>query len=111
MWCLLFGVGTLLWHQVIMLVPSSLIENLQCCNRKSKTKVGSIKNGYHVDGNNNSSSADDMEKMVQSKVLWVRGIGRINHQLDVISAFKTRMEETKSRSLHGSNVSLKELRS
>lgn len=42
MWSLFLGVGTLLWQQVVLLVPDSVIENLVqkvcCCCYKSDEK-------------------------------------------------------------------------
>ena len=56
-------------------------EYLKFWKRKSH-KVDSIKNGY-VENNseNQNSDIDDLDKALQSKMLWIRGIGRINNQV------------------------------
>ena len=80
---------------------------------RSKVKVDNIKSDYYANGVgiDSNTSVGDMDKMAQSKLLWVRGIARIHNQLDVVSVFRTKLEENaKSKSLNGSHISLKELR-
>ncbi len=110
-WCIFLGIGSLLWHQLMMFIPESFFESLTSWNCK-KAKVDSIKTDYYPkNGTSSNVSAFDLDKIAQSKILWVRGIGRIHNQLDVISAFKARLEESvKSRSLNGSRTSLREKR-
>lgn len=109
-WCLFLGICTLIWHQLMLFIPDSFVESLTSCNCK-KAKVDSIKSDYYKGNGVDSHTSIDIDKLAQSKILWVRGIGRIHNQLDVVSAFKARLEESvKSRSLNGSRSSLREQR-
>ena len=113
MWCIFFGVSTLLWHQLMMFIPDTIFQKLKFWKMRSKVKVDNIKSDYYANGVgiDSNTSVGDMDKMAQSKLLWVRGIARIHNQLDVVSVFRTKLEENaKSKSLNGSHISLKELR-
>jgi len=100
-WCLLFGFGTLVWQQFINILPIEyIIENIElpCCSRKDKSVVdfnftesdsGNIDDEDQIEIPKEMSTHIDLKP---GKVLWIRGVRRIQTQLRVIDAFKSPLE-------------------
>ncbi|RNA01095.1 plasma membrane calcium-transporting ATPase 2 isoform X4, partial [Brachionus plicatilis] len=80
-YCILFGVGTLLWGQIVTSIPTrSLPKKIEIGN-----EVPNISNFTGFDG---GSDGNDLRK---GQVLWLRGIARLHTQLRVINAFHESM--------------------
>merc|ERR1719410_525108 len=126
-WCVFFGLGVLLWQQVVTTVPtsifggkmeddSSVIEK-QVENNNFATRVGTNPpeplNSPNLDGeplssytehHRHSSHHRDSHNPIQSRsgqILWIRGLTRLQTQLRVIRAFKSTLEDMEEkRSCH-----------
>ncbi|CAF1600720.1 unnamed protein product [Adineta ricciae] len=98
MWCLLFGIGTLLWNQVINLLPSPTCSCFPQWNKQSTGNQlgGMVNDAYEhchepnlirspISCDLNSSDHDDIKNL---RILWLRNITRIQIQLRVIRAFR-----------------------
>jgi hypothetical protein len=73
-WCFLFGVGTLLWGQLVTTIPThSLPKKLEVGNEVPD--IAGLSNVIGVDG-----SADTSE-LRKGQVLWLRGIARLQTQV------------------------------
>ena len=64
-WCLLFGVGTLLWGQLVTTIPSK------------KAIPKNLEIGKEVPIIPGINSEDSTEASIAAKGLWLRGIARI----------------------------------
>lgn len=67
-WCLLFGIGTLLWGQVIISVPNKIL-----FFNKSESKTESLAEP--------AIEEEDVDIESKGKFLWVRGFSRIRTQV------------------------------
>ncbi|CAF1148670.1 unnamed protein product, partial [Didymodactylos carnosus] len=77
MWCFLFGVGTLLWNQIVNIIPDTQhMPNL----------------GAGVPNLGDPSNLQDQRTvaagLTKGQMLWLRGITRLQTQLRVIKAFQ-----------------------
>ncbi|XP_074872781.1 plasma membrane calcium-transporting ATPase 3 isoform X2 [Carettochelys insculpta] len=84
LWCLVVGVGELLWGQLIASIPTS---HLKCL-----AKAG---HGLGKDEITDEELADDEEEidhaereLRRGQILWFRGLNRIQTQMEVVSTFK-----------------------
>lgn len=66
LWCIFFGIGTLLWGQVVILLPTRKIP---------KMKV------------------DEAEEGPPGRILWVRGLRRVRTQIRVVNAFRDTLDQ------------------
>jgi len=82
-WCILFGVGTLLWGQIVTSIPTHKLPK----NLAVGSDVPDIDTFPGIDG-----SAADSE-LRKGQVLWLRGIARLQTQLRVINAFHETMSD------------------
>jgi hypothetical protein len=105
---LFFGLGVLLWQQVVTTVPTSIFGG--------KMEVGTNPpeplNSPNLDGeplssyteHHRHSSHRDSHNPIQSRsgqILWIRGLTRLQTQLRVIRAFKSTLEDMEEkRSCH-----------
>ncbi|XP_005093745.2 plasma membrane calcium-transporting ATPase 3 [Aplysia californica] len=79
LWCLFLGVGTLLWGQLVTMVPDHYMPSLRWCKRSKKDEDEDEEDGDHV--------ADDPVSG-RGQILWVRGLTRLQQQIRVINAFR-----------------------
>ncbi|RXM98520.1 Plasma membrane calcium-transporting ATPase 3 [Acipenser ruthenus] len=89
LWCLLVGVGELLWGQLISSIPTS---HLKC-----------LKEAGHGPGQDEISDdelADDEDEidhaereLRRGQILWFRGMNRIQTQIRVVRAFRSSVHE------------------
>merc|ERR1719340_281954 len=107
-WCIFFGLGVLLWQQVVTTIPTSIFGG--------RMEVGSNPpeplNSPNLDGeplssyteHRHSGSHRDSHNPIQSRsgqILWIRGLTRLQTQLRVIRAFKSTLEDMEEkRSCH-----------
>lgn len=89
-WCIVFGVGTLVWQQIINTLP-----------------FGKVK--IPREGDDELSSSEDqgpygIRRTSEAKILWVRGVNRVQKQLEVVNAFQTNLDKmSAARSLASLN--------
>ena len=73
-WCFLFGVGTLLWGQLVTTIPThSLPKKLEVGH-----EVPDIANFSNVMGGDSGADTSELRK---GQVLWLRGIARLQTQV------------------------------
>ncbi|CAL8077870.1 unnamed protein product [Orchesella dallaii] len=105
MWCLVFGVGALIWGQVVTTVPTRKLPKLLSWGRghpEQFTEGVTIGEDYDPDADKRRSAG---------QILWIRGLTRLQTQLRVIRAFKSTLEDMEEkRSVHSLH-SLHSLRS
>ncbi|XP_066426331.1 plasma membrane calcium-transporting ATPase 3 [Molothrus aeneus] len=78
LWCLFVGVGELVWGQVLVCVPGGP----QC------PRAG----GQWPQGSSHADQAElDAAELRRGKVLWVRGLSRIQTQMRVVRAFRSNL--------------------
>merc|ERR1711971_563696 len=100
-WCVFFGLGVLLWQQVVTTVPTSIFG--------SRMEVGTNPpeplNSPNLDGeplssyaeNHRHSSHRDSHNPIQSRsgqILWIRGLTRLQTQIRVVNAFRHGVDST-----------------
>ncbi|XP_038946572.1 plasma membrane calcium-transporting ATPase 4 isoform X4 [Rattus norvegicus] len=83
MWCLFIGIGELLWGQVISAIPTKSLKFLK-------------EAGHGSDKEEISKDAEGLEEidhaemeLRRGQILWVRGLNRIQTQIEVINKFQT----------------------
>merc|ERR1719362_807384 len=100
-WCVFFGLGVLLWQQVVTTVTTSIFG--------SRMEVGTNPpeplNSPNLDGepfssyaeNHRHSSHRDSHNPIQSRsgqILWIRGLTRLQTQIRVVNAFRHGVDST-----------------
>jgi len=106
-WCILFGVGTLVWQQVITSIPiGSFGKSMELgstppdmsspCMNEDNTAIGY--SSHPVVGRS-------------GQILWIRGLTRLQTQLRVIRAFKSTLEDMEEKRSCHSMHSLRSTRS
>jgi Ca2+ transporting ATPase len=123
MWCIFLGLGSLLWNQIILTIPNSIVRkflNKVLFWRKKKltrlvkkmSEKGVIENVLEEEeikpedmfdeDNEEDLEAAEKEFLEKSKSIWVRGASRISNQvrnifMTVIKPLKIRFESIQSR--------------
>ncbi|KAA3681892.1 Ca2+ transporting ATPase, plasma membrane [Paragonimus westermani] len=96
-WCMFFGIGELVWHQVITTVPNAIIPKCTCRKRRSTTgpAVDMEKGDEEADEDEDEQESDAVGQLpapsdisLGGKILWVRGVNRIQTQMKVVDAFR-----------------------
>ncbi|XP_031772106.1 plasma membrane calcium-transporting ATPase 2 isoform X2 [Apis florea] len=105
MWCLFFGVGTLLWGQVITTIPTRKIPKILSWGRGQPDDISAINLG------DEKFDPDSDKKPRAGQILWIRGLTRLQTQLRVIRAFKSTLEDLEERRSVHSLHSLHSMRS
>merc|ERR1719150_1188820 len=91
-WCIFFGLGTLVWQQIITTIPNSCIPHSLSYGRQppeptspvalSANEVG---HGHHHHHHHHESFSGSRS----GQILWIRGLTRLQTQLRVIRAFRS----------------------
>ncbi|XP_015173645.1 PREDICTED: plasma membrane calcium-transporting ATPase 2 isoform X2 [Polistes dominula] len=128
MWCLFFGIGTLLWGQVVTTIPTRKIPKILSWGRGQPDDIGAINLG------DEKFDPDSDKKPRAGQILWIRGLTRLQtqtsnrtlvqnvsvtgrspsqdyHMLRVIRAFKSTLEDLEERRSVHSLHSLHSMRS
>lgn len=88
-WCLFFGLGGLVWGQVVTSIPNSVIpKRLPCFRRKPQTDGVSQEN---EDSDELEPLPDENELNRKGQILWIRGLSRLQTQMQtirVVNAFR-----------------------
>ncbi|XP_076757175.1 plasma membrane calcium-transporting ATPase 3 isoform X5 [Xylocopa sonorina] len=82
MWCLFFGIGTLLWGQVITTIPTRKIPKILSWGRGQPDDIGAINLG------DEKFDPDSDKKPRAGQILWIRGLTRLQTQIRVVNAFR-----------------------
>jgi len=110
-WCILFGVGTLVWQQVITTIPiGSFGKSMELGTQPPDMSSPCVVEG---DSYNNSFNTHHHHPVVgrSGQILWIRGLTRLQTQLRVIRAFKSTLEDMEEKRSCHSMHSLRSTRS
>ncbi|XP_043683387.1 plasma membrane calcium-transporting ATPase 2 isoform X3 [Vespula pensylvanica] len=75
MWCLFFGIGTLLWGQVVTTIPTRKIPKILSWGRGQPDDIGAINLG------DEKFDPDSDKKPRAGQILWIRGLTRLQTQV------------------------------
>ncbi|XP_039298355.1 plasma membrane calcium-transporting ATPase 2 isoform X3 [Nilaparvata lugens] len=107
LWCLFFGIGTLLWGQIVTTVPTRKIPKILSWGRGHPEEYTEAINL----GEEKFDPENADKKPRAGQILWIRGLTRLQTQLRVIRAFKSTLEDLEERRSIHSLHSLHSLRS
>ncbi|XP_017062585.1 plasma membrane calcium-transporting ATPase 2 isoform X2 [Drosophila eugracilis] len=97
LWCIFFGVGTLVWGQLITSVPTRKLPKILSWGRGHPEEYT---DAMHL-GEERFDSIDSDKKPRAGQILWIRGLTRLQTQLRVIRAFRSTLEDlNERRSMH-----------
>ena len=95
MWCIMFGIGELIWAQIILFLPSQRMpkrftfNGLPAKSPSLKSEQDRELDEYDEDEDSEmNDTVDDLEDM-DGKTLWLRGVARVRTQIRVVNAFQT----------------------
>ncbi|KAK9890132.1 hypothetical protein WA026_008939 [Henosepilachna vigintioctopunctata] len=106
LWCLFFGVGTLLWGQLVTTVPTRTLPKILSWGRGHPEEYTEA-----INIGEEKFDVDSDKKPRAGQILWIRGLTRLQTQLRVIRAFKSTLEDLEERRSVHSLHSLHSLRS
>ncbi|XP_065219562.1 plasma membrane calcium-transporting ATPase 2 isoform X3 [Planococcus citri] len=96
LWCIFFGVGTLLWSQVVTTIPTRKLPKLLSWGRGHPEQYTEA-----IALGEDKFDPDADKKPRAGQILWIRGLTRLQTQLRVIRAFKSTLEDLEERrSIH-----------
>jgi P-type Ca2+ transporter type 2B len=89
LWCLFFGGGALVWGQVIISIPTSVIPKRLPCFKKKKAhqKPKDVEQPSESDTDSEEGIAPLETEELSGAKLWMRGLSRIQTQIRVVHAF------------------------
>ncbi|XP_067614140.1 plasma membrane calcium-transporting ATPase 3-like isoform X5 [Eurosta solidaginis] len=79
LWCIFFGIGTLVWGQLITSVPTRKLPKLLSWGRGHPEEYT---DGMHL-GEERFDSIDSDKKPRAGQILWIRGLTRLQTQISV----------------------------
>uniref|UniRef100_A0A7E4UN35 Calcium-transporting ATPase n=1 Tax=Panagrellus redivivus TaxID=6233 RepID=A0A7E4UN35_PANRE len=85
LWCIAFGVGDLLWGQIVTSIPTSGLPKSWTIGSGEVESTDHILSGDYED-------AETHEKR-SGQILWIRGLTRLQTQLRVVKAFRSSLDE------------------
>ncbi|XP_002717626.1 plasma membrane calcium-transporting ATPase 4 isoform X1 [Oryctolagus cuniculus] len=88
LWCLFFGIGELLWGQIISAIPTQSLKFLKEAGHGT-TKEEISKDAEGLDEIDHA----EME-LRRGQILWFRGLNRIQTQIKVVRAFHSSLHES-----------------
>ncbi|XP_065351523.1 plasma membrane calcium-transporting ATPase 3 isoform X3 [Cloeon dipterum] len=95
LWCLFFGVGTLIWGQVVTTVPTRTIPKIFSWGRGNPAETIAL--------GEEGLDSDSDRKPRAGQILWIRGLTRLQTQIRVVNAFRQGLD---ARYCERSNPSL-----
>ncbi|CAB3385776.1 Hypothetical predicted protein [Cloeon dipterum] len=95
LWCLFFGVGTLIWGQVVTTVPTRTIPKIFSWGRGHPEETIAL--------GEEGLDSDSDRKPRAGQILWIRGLTRLQTQIRVVNAFRQGLD---ARYCERSNPSL-----
>ncbi|XP_060766534.1 plasma membrane calcium-transporting ATPase 2 isoform X3 [Neoarius graeffei] len=85
MWCVFFGLGELVWGQVISTIPNSKLRFL-----KGAGQLTQKDDVPEEEMNEDQEEIDHAERELRrGQILWFRGLSRIQTQIEVVNTFKS----------------------
>ncbi|XP_030379590.1 plasma membrane calcium-transporting ATPase 2 isoform X3 [Scaptodrosophila lebanonensis] len=101
LWCVFFGIGTLVWGQLITSVPTRKLPKILSWGRGHPEEYTDAMNL----GEERFDSIDSDKKPRAGQILWIRGLTRLQTQISVplrvIRAFRSTLEDlNERRSMH-----------
>lgn len=97
LWCIFFGIGTLVWGQLITSVPTRKLPKILSWGRGHPEEYT---DAMHL-GEERFDFIDSDKKPRAGQILWIRGLTRLQTQLRVIRAFRSTLEDlNERRSMH-----------
>nr|XP_036221636.1 plasma membrane calcium-transporting ATPase 2 isoform X3 [Bactrocera oleae]XP_036221637.1 plasma membrane calcium-transporting ATPase 2 isoform X3 [Bactrocera oleae]XP_036221638.1 plasma membrane calcium-transporting ATPase 2 isoform X3 [Bactrocera oleae]XP_036221639.1 plasma membrane calcium-transporting ATPase 2 isoform X3 [Bactrocera oleae]XP_036221640.1 plasma membrane calcium-transporting ATPase 2 isoform X3 [Bactrocera oleae]XP_036221641.1 plasma membrane calcium-transporting ATPase 2 len=101
LWCIFFGIGTLVWGQLITSVPTRKLPKILSWGRGHPEEYT---DAMHL-GEERFDSIDSDKKPRAGQILWIRGLTRLQTQISVplrvIRAFRSTLEDlNERRSMH-----------
>uniref|UniRef100_A0A8C4N8K0 Calcium-transporting ATPase n=1 Tax=Eptatretus burgeri TaxID=7764 RepID=A0A8C4N8K0_EPTBU len=89
LWCVFFGIGELLWGQVIATIPTSRLKFLKEAGHGAQNDE-ILENDLEED----VEEIDHAERELRrGQILWFRGLHRIQTQIRVVKAFRSSLYE------------------
>ncbi|KAL3852970.1 hypothetical protein ACJMK2_016573 [Sinanodonta woodiana] len=85
-WCLFFGVGVLIWGQLVTTVPTSILPKKICTFGREPDAADAMTPLDEMD------AAAPSDKTGRGQILWVRGLTRLQQQIRVVNAFQMDIE-------------------
>uniref|UniRef100_A0A158QHM2 Calcium-transporting ATPase n=1 Tax=Rodentolepis nana TaxID=102285 RepID=A0A158QHM2_RODNA len=86
MWCLFFGIGELVWGQLVISVPDSIIPVCKCKKTVEPEPEEPEEEGDIEEEPSGTPSEED-ETAVKGQILWLRGLNRLQTQVSPFSSF------------------------
>uniref|UniRef100_A0A914GX29 Calcium-transporting ATPase n=1 Tax=Globodera rostochiensis TaxID=31243 RepID=A0A914GX29_GLORO len=85
LWCLAFGVGSLLWAQVVTTIPTKgLPKSLTIGGGEVEPDTANILSG---------DEGGELREKRSGQILWIRGLTRLQTQLRVVKAFRSSIDD------------------
>jgi len=98
-WCTFFGVGTLVWGQLVTTIPTRKIPKIFSWGRGNPEDMAAtmamVEDKYDENGHEKRRST--------GQILWIRGLTRLQTQIRVVNAFRQGVD---TRSLERTNPAL-----
>ncbi|XP_076362615.1 plasma membrane calcium-transporting ATPase 2-like isoform X3 [Tachypleus tridentatus] len=93
LWCIFFGCGSLLWGQLITTIPTKKIP------KTFTWGSGTPDEHDHAIFHGEETSRDSISHEVKrtGQILWIRGLTRLQTQLQVVRAFKSTLEDMEEK--------------
>nr|XP_027200064.1 plasma membrane calcium-transporting ATPase 2-like [Dermatophagoides pteronyssinus] len=108
-WCIFFGVGVLVWGQLITTIPTKRIPKQFSWGSGPPEEIMDATSSLVEDGSSGSLSQDVKRT---GQILWIRGLTRLQTQLRVVRAFRSTLEDMEERrSCHSLHNCLRQSRS
>ncbi|KAK9890130.1 hypothetical protein WA026_008939 [Henosepilachna vigintioctopunctata] len=101
LWCLFFGVGTLLWGQLVTTVPTRTLPKILSWGRGHPEEYTEA-----INIGEEKFDVDSDKKPRAGQILWIRGLTRLQTQIRVVNAFRQGLD---TRYGEHSNTSLAEV--
>ncbi|XP_065083005.1 plasma membrane calcium-transporting ATPase 2 isoform X3 [Ochlerotatus camptorhynchus] len=96
LWSVFFGLGTLIWGQVVTSIPTRKMPKKMAWGRGEAEYTEAIRLGEE-----RYDSMDNDKKPRAGQILWIRGLTRLQTQLRVVRAFRSTLEDLEERrSIH-----------
>ncbi|KAL3982978.1 calcium-translocating P-type ATPase PMCA-type [Acanthocheilonema viteae] len=102
LWCLAFGVGVLLWGQIVTTIPTSGLPKNMAIGGGDVTSTENILSGEYEDPATHEKRS--------GQILWIRGLTRLQTQLRVVKAFRLSLDEFEEKRSIASTQSCNSMR-
>ncbi|XP_071961469.1 plasma membrane calcium-transporting ATPase 1-like isoform X2 [Antedon mediterranea] len=100
LWCIAFGLGTLLWQQLICSIPTKSLPRLLAIGREADTGIRITT--ADVSDQADVSRSESRAELRRGQILWMRGITRLQQQIRVVHAFQDGLRTIERKSLNNS---------